>query len=248
MSTFPTGKRSEFLQWCQAHVPVWEANAGDIGLTDPQAGAFGIRIVKMAAAELALDEAKQAYEAAVQTAKAAFRLAKSDAAILTQAIRAKALSTKNPLTVYNLAQIAPPRKRRPAPPPARPTRLDAALGASDGSLTLTWKCTNPAGTSGTSYVIRRRLAGDTGYTVLGMAGKKRFVDEMLPTGSSSVQYTIQGIRAGIAGPQSDILTVSLGARQASPPVATVRMPVATMQKAAAAFQGAGRMEHVECRM
>lgn len=241
MSTFPTGKRFEFLQWCQAHVPVWEANAADIGLTGAQAEAFGLRIVKMAAAELALDEARQVYEAAVQEAKESFRLAKSDAAILTQAIRARAVSSKNPLAVYNQAQIAPPQKRSPAPPPARPNTVSAALGASDGSLTLTWKAKNPAGTSGTSYLVRRKLAGESDFSLLGLSDKKRYVDDTLPPGATGMQYTIQGIRASLPGPKSEVLTVNLGARQPSPTVTTARKPVASVN-------GAGRMETVECRI
>ena len=71
-------------------------------------------------------------------------------------IRAFAESTAKPTVVYNLAQIPPPASPSPAPPPAQPTDLTVTLDASGGSLTLRWKAANPAGTSGTSYIIRRR--------------------------------------------------------------------------------------------
>ncbi|MBK8268042.1 MAG: hypothetical protein IPK83_06925 [Planctomycetes bacterium] len=270
MSTFPTGRRSDFLRWAQAHAPVWEANAGDIGLTVGQAEAFGIAVIKLANEALALEEARQAYLAAAVKTQASYRVATREASEAVRLIRAYGGAAKNPLTVYNAAQIAPPAAKSKAPPPSQPERLAAALGANDGSLTLTWKCSNPAGTSGTSYIVRRRLgpmavatesgessvaaavrnapsgtgaghhagsgparpgdmrmptrkavgmapgatSGESAFTILGIVGKKTFVDDDLPAGVESVEYTIQGQRADRRGAVSPILTVNFGTKAA----------------------------------
>ncbi|MBX3394666.1 MAG: hypothetical protein KF841_04815 [Phycisphaerae bacterium] len=232
MSTFPTGKRSDFLLWAQAHAPVWEAHAGDIGLTPARAAAFGIAVVKLADAERALEEARQAYLAAAAKAQGACRAATREASEAVQLIRAHGGAAKNPLHVYNLAQIAPPRKRSPAPPPAQPARLAATLDASAGSLTLTWKCSNPAGTSGTNYAVRRRLPGETGFTILGIAGKKTFVDDTLPAGVECVEYTVQGQRADRRGAASPILTVQIGRTPATTPADALRHAAARAANAA----------------
>lgn len=40
MGAYPTSPRAAFLEWCQAHAPVFTANATNIGLTTAQATAF----------------------------------------------------------------------------------------------------------------------------------------------------------------------------------------------------------------
>lgn len=39
--SYPTSPRAAFLEWCQAHAPVFTANATNIGLTAAQATAAG---------------------------------------------------------------------------------------------------------------------------------------------------------------------------------------------------------------
>lgn len=125
-------------------------------------------------------------------------------------IRAYAESTAKPSIVYNLAQIPPPASPSPAPPPAQPTDLTVTLGSSDGALTLRWKASNPTGTSGTSYIIRRKLPSETQFQFTRVSGKKEFVDDTLIAGPDSVQYTVQGQRADSSGPLSSIFAVNFG--------------------------------------
>jgi hypothetical protein len=49
MSTFPESPRAAFLEWCQAHAPVFTANATNIGLTTAQATAFNAATTAAAA-------------------------------------------------------------------------------------------------------------------------------------------------------------------------------------------------------
>jgi hypothetical protein len=124
------------------------------------------------------------------------------------------------------------------PPPAQPGGLAATLDAATGHISLRWKASNPANARGTTYIIRRKLPGETQFAFIGVAGKKRFVDETLMLGAGvrdpvtqlasraggilapgnlapgmlapAVQYTVQGQRANLSGPVSPIFTVNFG--------------------------------------
>jgi hypothetical protein len=87
-----------------------------------------------------------------------------------------------PQTVYQLVQIPPPAAPTPAPPPAQPSDLTVLLDAARGQLTLYWKGANPAGTSETSYIVRRRLPGWSEFSFIGVSRKKMFVDDTLVAG------------------------------------------------------------------
>ncbi|MBX3396679.1 MAG: hypothetical protein KF841_15060 [Phycisphaerae bacterium] len=210
MSTFPTSPRSALLQWCQAHENLWVTNATSIGLTAPQANAFKDATDAAAAASLAQEQARQAAKVATQTAEAAFATLRSSVGDTVKLIRAFAINSVDPLNVYNLAQIQPPAPPTPAPPPAQPTNLTVSLDPTEGFLILAWKAENPAGTSGTSYLIKRRLPGEGAFSFIGVSGTKKFVDETLVAGPDSVQYTVQGTRANQVGPVSPIFTVQFG--------------------------------------
>lgn len=210
MATFPESPRAAFLQWCQAHAPVWTANAAAIGLTPAQATTFDTQTDALAAAILAQEQAKQNYQVATQEVNGAYAALRASAGDDVRLIRAYAESQSKPEVVYNIAQIPPPAAPTPMPPPGQPTDLTVTLAPSNGDLTLRWKCTNPPGAAGTSYIIRRRLPGESEFTFLGVSGKKEFVDNTLVAGPDSVQYTVQGQRSDSSGPLSAIFTVNFG--------------------------------------
>lgn len=239
MSTYPTSPRASFLQWCQAHESVFTDQAAAIGLSPAQATAFGSAAEELAAAMIASESAKQAARVAVRAADNAYDRARALAGDDVRLIRAFAEMQTHPAGVYALAQIAPPASRSPAPPPAQPTRLTAALNAASGALTLRWKAANPG--SGTTYIIKRRLVsaatlqpGDDEWTFIGVSGKKSFVDTTLMPGPESVQYTVQGQRADSSGPVSAIFTVNFGQLSGGARTATVNTaggPAAMSDKA-----------------
>lgn len=210
MSTYPTSPRSALLDWCQAHDNLWVTNATSIGLTPAQATAFLEATAAAAAATIAQNEAKQAAKVATQTAEDAFATLRMRLGDSVKLIRAFAINAPNPLTVYNLAQINPPAPASPAPPPAQPTELAVQLDAAMGALILSWKATNPANTGGTSYMIRRRMPGESAFTFIGVTGTKSFVDDTIVGCVDSVQYTVQGTRSNLVGPVSSIFTVNFG--------------------------------------
>ena len=210
MSTYPTSPRSAFLEWCQAHDDVFVANAAAIGLTPAQASAFAGDTDKAVSANLAQEKAKQAALVATQVIDGCIDTLKTTAGDTIRTIRAFAEQSADPLNVYNIAQIPPPATPTPAPPPAQPSDLTVLLNPSMGTLTLRWKATNPAGTSGTSYIIRRKLPTETAFQFVGVSGKKEFVDGTFLAGPDSVQYTVQGQRSDSSGPVSEIFTVNFG--------------------------------------
>lgn len=221
MATFPTTPRSALVEWCQAHEAVFQTHATEIGLTEPQVAAFKAAREAASAALLAQEQAKQARKVATQAADTACTTLRSSAGDTVRLIRAFAESAPDPAKVYGLAQIPPPAQPSPAPPPAKPTDLTVDLDPSGGALTLRWKAANPRGTSGTSYLVRRRLPGESQFAFIGVSGKKMIVDTTLPPGQDSVQYTVQGQRADVSGPLSPIFTVNFGRSPAGALTASV---------------------------
>lgn len=227
MSAYPTTPRAAFLQWCEAHTSVFTANAAQIGLTTNQASAFAAATTAGAAALLAQEQAKQAYRVATQQVEGAFGSLRSSAGDTVRLIRAFAESQPKPDIVYNLAQIPPPADPSPMPPPGQPTNLTVTLTPADGALMLRWKVTNPPGASGTSYIVRRRLPGESEFSFIGVSGKKEFIDDTLLAGPDSVQYTVQGQRSDSSGPLSEIFTVNFGRLPGGEMTAVVREGIQT---------------------
>ena len=216
------------LDFYASRAPVWAEHAAAIGLTPEAVAAF----TTLAAAARASYAAKLSAEEAARIATAQLRedlaAAHTSCAGLIRLIKAFADSTDAPAAIYNLAQIPLPAPPSPAPPPAKPTGLSADLDAPTGALRLRWKATNPRGTQGTTYIIRRRTDPRGEFTFVGATGSKAFLDDTLPAGLESVQYTVQGQRAGSTGPLSDIFTVNFGtsspATTAAPTTSAVTPP------------------------
>ncbi len=240
MSTYPDSPRSAFIMWCQAHTDVFANNAAAIGLTPGQAVAFADATTAAADLTLAQEQARQAAKVATQAAVDAVDALRANAGDTVRLIRAFAETQADPAAVYQLAQIPPPASPSPAPPPAQPIDLTVTLEPGSGNLTLRWKAANPVGTSGTTYIIRRKLPGESAFSFVGVSGKKTFVDNTLNAGPDSVQYTVQGQRADSSGPLSPIFTVNFGQSSDGGMTATVST-VASAQKAAlgAPFGGNG---------
>lgn len=211
MGTYPTSPRSAFLTWCQAHTQGWIANAAGIGLTAGQATAFDTATTAAADALGAQEAARLAYRAATDACNDAFGDLRSITGSSVQLIKGFAEQQANPSTVYQLAQIDPPAPPKPMPAPAKPTDLTVSIDPSSGALTLKWKAANPKGSSGTSYIIRRRIPGEPSFTFLGVTGTKTYVDASFIAGPDTVEYTVQGARSGIEGPLSNIFLIRFGA-------------------------------------
>ena len=212
MSTYPTTPRVEFVEWCDVHTQVFTKNAATLGLSAAQVAGFDEATAKARSALLEQEQARQALLVATQRARDYVQTLRERAGSTVRTIRAHAETTDDPSALYALAQIAPLAAHSPAPPPSQPKQLGATLIETTGALTLRWKARQPTGTTGTTYLIRRRLPAEAAFSFVGVAGKKTFVDETLPSALTHVQYTVQAQRGTRSGPVSAILEVNFGQR------------------------------------
>lgn len=208
MPTLPR-ERGELLSWLLAHVPVWQARAGVLGLSTLQIEQFSAEVEQLHQAIIAQEEARAAAEAATQTVERRDRAARLLAANLMRVIRAKASTEDNP-EVLQAAQIPAIAPRRPVAAPGTPANLDFTLGSA-GTLTLTWTAKNPRGSDRVVYLIKRQLAGEAAFTVLGATGERAFVDTTLPAGVREARYSVQALRGKEASGESLVMTVYFGA-------------------------------------
>ena len=204
MSTYPTSPRSAFMEWCKGHQHVFSSHAEEIGLTTEEATAFSNATTLGDSRMQAQEEAQQLSKVATQQVQDALDDLNKQAAKVVRNIRAYAESSDDPNAVYAIAQIPPRSDPTPAPPPGQPTHLTVTLDATLGTVTLDWKADNPTGTTGTAYLIRRRLPGESNFTIIGICGKKSFIDNTLMAGPDSVEYIVQGQRGDVSGPVSPL--------------------------------------------
>jgi hypothetical protein len=222
-------KKQEQIQFAQERIAPWTSNAAELNLS-PQiitaiSEATDAAATTYSTARTSRNEAK----AATAAADLNIRFMNTLVAEAVKTIRLKAQSTNNP-KLYTIAQIPAPAAPTAAKPPTKPTDLRAVIGSGGATsgLTIQWKPSpsNPdqdASTAGVLFIVRRRLAGQTGWTILGSAKPSRagtrgfssFTDTTLPANPQGLQYTVQGVRSNgrntdLSGPESDIFSVVVG--------------------------------------
>lgn len=209
MSVIPPSREGK-IQFYEAHIGKWAENAAQIGL-GPTAVANLTALVEAArGAFTAAETARAASRSATQAFYEAVRdmhNAPGAGSDMLQTIRIFAETSNNP-DVYNLADIPPPSAGEPLPPPGQPGEFTVSLDPM-GPLTLKWKCENPAGRS-VVYMIRRKLAGESQWTLIGGAGAREFTDVTLPAGVDNVSYSVTAQRASVSGVPSLPLVISFG--------------------------------------
>lgn len=196
-------KRVDKVQFYEDHIVPFTTNAVAIGITTTEVTDLDTKTDAARAAYTARQAAKSATELfynAVNT------MGSAGAAIIKK-IRAKVEQTGNP-NLYALAQIPAPQAPSPVPPPGTPTHFKVSL-SQGGALTLAWKCPNPAGAVGTIYQVSQRVGTSGPLTFIGATGNKKFIDQTLPTGSSSITYRIVAVRSTAQGPEA-LFTVNFG--------------------------------------
>jgi hypothetical protein len=208
MSIVPS-RVDELLAWANVHQDVWSTAAAQIGLTAAQATAFKNAWSAANTNFNAREAARAAAEAASTTSQNSIRDLRRSASDTLRFIKAFAETQDSPDTVYAKAQIPPPSTPAPVGPPGTPFDFRAGLNP-DGTVTLRWKCNNPAGSSGTVYTLKRRLASEPQFSIIGAVGLKRFTDFSLPLGSASVQYVVSAQRGEQVGIPSSPFTVQFG--------------------------------------
>ena len=198
MNVLPDGKVSK-VEFCEQHLATWTSAATQIGTTTVAVGNLETLTEAARAAfnaqKLAQDNAKSAtiaFNLAVQSMTTA-------AADIIKSIKTKAATAGD--SVYSLANIPAPANPGPCGPLGTCGDYSATLNV-NGSLTLTWKCTNPRNASGTVYQVWRRTTADGAFEYIGGSGEKKFTDSTIPAGSSQVTYQLQAVRSTSVGPWS----------------------------------------------
>jgi hypothetical protein len=217
MATYPTSPREDFMTWCRDHVKPFTTNPTSVGLTPAQAQAFSETYGEALAAINTQSEARLAAETATQTANERVATMKRVASSTVKLIRAFATASTNPDAVYTAAQIPAPDAPSPVPPPGQPNMITVGIQPGSGAITLKWKCENPRGASGTSYVVRRMIGNTGRFEFVGVTGKKSFVDTTFAAGPDSVQYTVQAQRSDRSGPTSEPVIVNFGSMSSPVP-------------------------------
>lgn len=205
MSIVPR-KDEEAIQFFEDHWPVWNVDPLLVGLDEDT-------VLEIKNATAAGRAALNAQSAAKSTAKAtttglrnAMRTLRTTGGNGIRTIKAFAESTNDP-NVYQRAQIPEPSQGgEPVPPPTQPTGFKVEL-TQEGGIKLSWKST---GSSGGFYTVKRKLAGESAFTLIGNSGKKFFVDTTITQGVTGATYVVQGWRGQVAGTASNQLTVQFG--------------------------------------
>lgn len=206
MATLPNDRR-ELVAFGMLHDELWVAKMSEIGLNSQMTTDFKEATEEAFTAMQAADAARQAAKAATEIFYNKVRDLRSIGSDCVRAIQTYARNGHP--DAYGTAQIPGPQPRGQGQPPAQPYDIRAELN-SNGSITLTWKCSNPNGVSRVVYQVTRRLAGQTSFTLIDGVGEKRFNDLTLPAGTASASYIITGRAGGLSGPASEQFTVQFG--------------------------------------
>jgi hypothetical protein len=189
-------KEIDKVTFYETHIAPWSTNAATLRV-DPAA------VTDLETKTTAARDAYRAQVSAQQKAKdatAAFRsavktMATAGSSIITQ-IRATADVDGD--SIYQLAEIPAPAAPSPKPAPGTPYELKTEVDG-NGALLLSWKCDNPAGTSGTIYQVYRSTNGSLDFEYLGGVGSRKFVDATVPAGATQLTYKMQAVRSTAAG-------------------------------------------------
>lgn len=204
MAVVPT-KRSDMINFFATRLPVWSQNPTAIGLTAQQMAQLSVRVTAAqgaAADQLALQaQAKAATEEANNQAAGL----RSFGGNLVNTVRSFAETNDNP-AVYALAQIPAPSAPTPAPAPSMPYDLKADID-NNGDVVLAYKADNAAPHTGVFFEIRRRLDGQSGFTLIGTSGVKTFTDNAIPPGTTNAIYTVTARRGDLSSPTSENIAV-----------------------------------------
>lgn len=216
MSVLPEDRLAQ-IQFCEAHNPVWAANAVAIGLTAAQVTALTTQTTAARAKYNAAQAAREASKGATTDFYNVTRTMVNTVRDLILLIKTTA-ETKNDPGIYAIAQIPPPAAPTPATAPGEAQNIIVTLNPG-GSLSLSWEASDASASSGAFFSVSRRLggAGQTGFTVIGGAPgattqqrRPSFTDATLPLGTQTATYIIRGQRGTLLGQASEAVTVQFG--------------------------------------
>ncbi|HMN42200.1 MAG TPA: hypothetical protein PKE29_15250 [Phycisphaerales bacterium] len=205
---------------------------------------MGFTSAMCSALEEATVEAREAYakNQTVRTAAKASTTAytgktaimREMAADMIRAVKSFADMQAYPSAIYSAAQIPEPAAPTPAKAPGKPNSIAVNLEPS-GAVTISWKATNAAASTGAFFNIARKLPGHSAFTNFVSANgttssvrRMSFTDSSIPTSAAGqgAQYFITGQRGILHGTPSDAITVQFGVDGAGAVVTGATLKVA----------------------
>lgn len=185
------------IQFAEDHVQAWTDNSVPMGSSAAAVTDWHGKVTAARAAFAAQQGAELARKNATNDLHLAVNAMMEATSSIVQSVRSKAKIAGD--SVYSLASLPVPSAPSPKPAPGKPTDPKISLDET-GLLTLSFKCENPVGTSGTIYQVWRQIGESGTLTYLGGVGEKKFVDDTLPAGSTNIVYQVQAVRSTAKGP------------------------------------------------
>lgn len=204
MGVLPDSRLAQ-IEWFEQRLAAWAADPAAIGLTGQQIMDLTPLVTAARAGYNAAQQARADSKSATVTFHSATESLVDTGRDLIRTIKAYAETTDDP-NVYVLANVPPPSDPTPAGPPDTPTGVTGSIN-SDGAVVLRWEGTLAYSTF---FEILRRLEGQTEWTVIDSVGAKRYLDEGVPVGTTSVQYRVRAKRGGLTSAANEPITIRLG--------------------------------------
>lgn len=203
----PSSRRQR-LHWMESMIEQWTTNQAAIGLSGATITALTAKITAARDAFTRSTELHAAAMSATTNYHAQADTAHALASDAVKTIKAFAENSTAPGNVYALAAITPKAAASPVGPPETPLITGIALN-SNGSVTIAWDGSGP---TGTTYLVRRKNAGETAFVIIGQSGpsNKRLIDTGVPAGTPSATYIVQAVRGDDASKQSAATVVQFG--------------------------------------
>lgn len=191
------------IEFFESHLALWTTNAVVIGLTAPQMTAFTALVEAARDAYSAAEDARIASKNATMDMDAAIEIMHQLGTGYIQTIRGKADSTLDP-SVYSKAGIPAPATPTPSGTPNQPTALSAYID-DGGGVNLSW---NGSTRYSTYFTIWRKLPGESGFTIIGTVGGKKWLDSTVEAGTTYATYYVKahrGNKVSVASMQSNVI-------------------------------------------
>jgi hypothetical protein len=206
MSNFE-GTRRQRLEWIEARIDQWQANAAAIGITPAQAtnlkNLVGAATSMFTAAEVARDNAKSATRKFYD----AMSSMSGPTRDLIATIKAYAETTNNP-NVYNLSNIDPPAPPTPVRAPSAPFDVSGFVSPT-GNATITWDADRSGASTGVFFMVERKRGSEATFMVIGGTAEKSYLDLDPRLATGTVQYRVKAQRGGLSSEWSVPIAFSI---------------------------------------